>query len=185
MRIWSREEFEGRKRKLQQQKKKLKDLKNGFCHLDSGVDIRRIEREIDNILLDEEVYWKQRSRADWLKEGDKNTSFFHSKASTRKNKKKIRSLEDESRKWTKNEEEVEQLFYEYFSKNFNSTKPSREQMDTALEELPAKVTEEMGNYLDQPFTEEEVAEALAQLCPTKAPGPDGSQLRFSRSIRAQ
>ncbi|KAL9419398.1 hypothetical protein AB3S75_037210 [Citrus x aurantiifolia] len=73
LRIWSIEEFEGRKRKLQQLKKKLKDLKNGFCHLDSGEEIRRIEMEIDNILLDEEVYWKQSSRADWLKEGDKNT----------------------------------------------------------------------------------------------------------------
>lgn len=34
-------------------------------------------------------------------------------------------------------------------------------MDAAVEELPAKVTEEIGNYLDQPFTKEEVAEALA------------------------
>ena len=41
------------------------------------------------MLIDKEVYWKQRSRTDWLLEGDRNTKFFHAKASVQKKENKI------------------------------------------------------------------------------------------------
>ncbi|XP_074318903.1 uncharacterized protein LOC141655738 [Silene latifolia] len=45
---------------------------------------KKVTREIAQLLRDEEIFWRQRSRALCLKEGDKNTKFFHRKATQRK-----------------------------------------------------------------------------------------------------
>lgn len=50
--------------------------------------------------------------------------------------------------------------------------------------MPSKVTLEMNGHLDEPFTPEEIAEALTQMCPTKAPGLDGLSAAFFLEILA-
>ncbi|XP_024039324.1 uncharacterized protein LOC127898872 [Citrus sinensis] len=109
-----------------------------------GDQIRRIENQINGMLMDEEIYWRQRSRAEWLKEGDRNTKYFHSKASARRRKNKIWGIEN-----------------------------SHSQIQDALDGISPKVTTSMNHQLEEPFTEEEIVEALHQMSPTKAPGPDG------------
>jgi hypothetical protein len=39
---------------------------------------------IEKLLEHEEIKWSQRSRANWIKSGDKSTSFFHSYVMTHK-----------------------------------------------------------------------------------------------------
>lgn len=38
--------------------------------------VDNLELELDCLLALEEDYWKTRSRADWLMEGDRNTTYF-------------------------------------------------------------------------------------------------------------
>ncbi|RVW51293.1 hypothetical protein CK203_075418 [Vitis vinifera] len=44
-------------------------------------DLRR--RELEDLLLKEEVHWRQKSRVKWIKEGDCNSKFFHRMANGR------------------------------------------------------------------------------------------------------
>lgn len=77
--------------------------------------------------------------------------------------------------------EIENEFYSYFAKMFTTTKPSQDHMDAALAGLKVKISEKMNEELEQSFMEDEIVAALAQMCPTKAPGPDGLWLCFSRN----
>lgn len=70
------------------------------------------------------------------------------------------------------------MFCDHFDNLFTTTNLSRDPFEAALKQMPTKMDMEMNEQLDQPFTEEEVATALAQMCPTKAPGPDGFPAAF-------
>lgn len=61
--------------------------------------MKAIENELRNLLQREETMWKQRSRANWLTDGDKNTSFFHKMASGRHKRNAIEKVMNHNNHW--------------------------------------------------------------------------------------
>ena len=49
-------------------------------------------RELEDLLLNEEVHWRQKSRVKWIKERDCNSKFFHRMTNGRRSRKFIKSL---------------------------------------------------------------------------------------------
>ncbi|KAL5852572.1 hypothetical protein ACOSQ3_007690 [Xanthoceras sorbifolium] len=62
----------------------------------SWMQIHRVKGQLDNLMKSEELYWRQQSRVKCLHSGDKNTKFFHMKATASRSRNLIHGLRDSS-----------------------------------------------------------------------------------------
>jgi hypothetical protein len=75
--------------------------------------------DLNLLLQQEELYRRQRSRVSWLKDGDRNTKFFHASASRRQPINSISCLKDDTGAWVENESSLDTLAQQYFFTLFN------------------------------------------------------------------
>lgn len=61
--------------------------------------LRNASVEFGRLYNAEEMYWAQRSRIRWLKERDRNTRFFHIRATCRARKNYLDGIRDEEGRW--------------------------------------------------------------------------------------
>ncbi|KAL0427401.1 UNVERIFIED_CONTAM: hypothetical protein Slati_2914900 [Sesamum latifolium] len=112
--------------------------------------------------------------------GDGNTSFFHARATERRQWKEIKKINDANGVEVRHKKGIQKVVLDYFRSIFSSTNPTPEAVEEVLECVEQRVTPAMNDPLTQPFTSEEVFHALKQMHPLKSPGPDEA---FSGMIR--
>ncbi|XP_059659241.1 uncharacterized protein LOC132306062 [Cornus florida] len=126
------------------------------------------------IALMEEISWRQKSRALWLKDGDRNTKFFHRLANTHRRCNHIGRIRvNGSELWR--EDEVRGGIVSFYQQLYTETLGWRPTLDG----LPFNYISALdSDRIEIPFMEEEVLKALSSCNEDKALGPDGFTIRF-------
>ena len=166
--VWSRNTFGNTRDWLNSKQVEMEELMAvGFGeNLDR---IYEVQREINDLLHHEEVFWRQRSRSIWLPTGDKNTKYFHQRASQWRKKNTIEGMHDTNGVWCTNIREIANIVEAYYKGLFTTL--TNLNMESVLASVDSVVIEEMARSLKHSYTEE-VQVALFQMHPSKSPGPD-------------
>jgi exonuclease III len=113
---------------------------------------------------------RQASRLVWLKEGDACTKFFHLRANGRRRKNFVSCLKTVSGGYSWSHGDKEHVLHKHFQDIMGSREDRQATINWDVLNFP-QLSEH--NHLDDPFTEEEIKGAIAELPAEKAPGPDG------------
>lgn len=101
---WSSLKIGSITRKTNKLRQRLQALMNRPPNQENDREIGLVTKELDELLLREEILWLQRSRATYLREGDRNTDWFHRQATWRKKQNTIVKLMTEDGKMGGTEE---------------------------------------------------------------------------------
>ena len=181
LREWSLKRPTDFKREIEKRRISMNELIAQDPTENNRAEMQRLDNEIDELEHREEVYWAQRSRQNWLRDGDQNTAFFHRKANQRRSRNTIKGVKDDGGVWRSDEAEAKVVFLDYFHSLF-STGGANDEAHQVLATVQPKVTAQMNEDMGAPYTRAEVIEALKQMHPTKAPGPDGMPALFYKKF---
>jgi len=155
---WDRNTFGHVRRELRKLKQELERLQSDPQRTGPTHAELKIKEKILELNHREEIMWKQCSRILWLSAGDRNTRFFHIRASRRRRRNRIARLKKPDGQVTKNVQEMRDLATSFYRELYTSEGTSN--MDAVLNTVPTKVTAAMNSSLLAAFSEKEVKEAL-------------------------
>jgi hypothetical protein len=154
----------------------IQTLKADNPNRDTLNQIQQLETKLNGLLQKEEQWWSQRAKVNWLLHGDKNSKFFHFKATQRQRKNRINYIFDNQGNNQTHNRDIQAVFQTYFSDLFSSSNPT--DMQESMQVVANRVHPQMQAYLSQDFTAAEISYATHQLKSNAAPGPDGLNAKF-------
>jgi hypothetical protein len=172
LRNWSYNSFGSVRGELKWLRARLEKIRGRSLYSGPTREERDVLKRMSELLAREEVMMRQRSRVQWLKDGDRNTSFFQAKCKQRKRQNFIQSLRGEDGVIFHEQKEIQLMGMNYFSTLFTA------QEDLQPDEVAQHVPRKMNKTLCSPFMENEVEQALFMMKPNKSPGPDGFTTGF-------
>jgi len=169
--------------------KKIRSFQDALSKLEAAAQIKALEEE-DWLRMDalrtqlwlwmtrKMRYWRQLSRCKILKEGDRNTKFFHLKATTRRQRNLIDRIKFQGEEVT-DIGLIKKIFISFFKSLYRKQRcTSFDITSLGLQKLSqAEMVE-----LERPVTMQEIKDALSSCDPSKAPGYNGLNLKCIKHV---
>jgi hypothetical protein len=150
---------------------------------DEGWALRyHLEDQVTSFDQIEEEYWRQRSRVQWLREGDACTTFFHAIVNGRRRKCYIpRLLTDLGE--VSEQKDIQDHVYSFYRELMGAPgEPRAFLLSRNLWPDAARISGEENSELERTFTTEELDAVLASMKTDSAPGPDGFPVSFYKKF---
>jgi len=166
---WSMNTNQNTKQEIRETQRKLEAIRS---HVDaSNVSyFNMLRQRLDKLLIKDDMFWKQRAKTFWYRDGDLNTKFFHAATSTRRKLNRIEHLEDEHGFECRSEDGLKHIARDYFMHLFQKSPSTRA---SVINLVPNSITGDDNDLLTANFTLEEFKQAAFSMQADKCLGPDG------------
>lgn len=115
-------------------------------------------------------HWKQKLRITWLKEGERNTKFFHLSTLIRRRRNRVDRLKLDGAQWCSDPDLQKSRAREFYA-HLYTAEPCLP-CDSQDWNFPTLCHRDR-SWLNRPVVAQEIYEAISQMGAYKAPGPDG------------
>eukprot|EP00253_Pinus_taeda_P031182 PITA_31182 len=186
LKYWNKKDFGNVFAEKKICRKQMQDLNQDLITkgFDKAINDQVVQHhhEWENLCKQEEIFWRQRSRIQWLKEGERNTKFFHRSTIANRAHNRISSIKNEEGELLISHEAIEVKLFQHFQ---GITQENNSDRDHFIREvtrnIPKLVSKEDNFNLYRPITDEEVNEVLKDMQNGKAPSPDGFNVDFFKA----
>ncbi|XP_062112572.1 uncharacterized protein LOC133823736 [Humulus lupulus] len=118
-------------------------------------------------------FLQQKAKLHWMKDGDDNTSLFHTSIWTRKAMNRIYSIKDMDGVWVDKPDQVIPAFLNFYYSLLGSKMEGRKSVLPQVINQGPSITEVHTCLLTSEFSNEEVKATVFEIPSNKSPGPDG------------
>ena len=130
----------------------------------------KLKKELNDILVKREIVSRQKMKVQWAKEGDANSRLFHSLLNARTSKNLISKIELDNGQVLTREEDIVPEIVRFYESLYSDEVPEI----LGFEGVEwGGIDTFLSDWLERPFNEEEIKEAVFECDGSKAPGPDG------------
>ncbi|PKI45054.1 hypothetical protein CRG98_034555 [Punica granatum] len=150
---------------------KLKVIQGQVSTTKTKEQEEKLLADLEENLIRKDLIWRQKSRELWLKEGDRNSKFFHLSTIIRRRSNNIAAIKDNNGDWCHDYDGIGNYFLRNFQDLFYTSHPSiPEDLEGLITPIITRTENESLICIPD---DKEILLALKSIPNLKAPGPDG------------